>query len=104
MTDAPPPYPGINGYTGYQQSVGAGGFTNPSGASANMSSAEAKAAEAAGKITIYEHFFLSFNSIYFLNNFLAVETAYVDQASQPQTVYLPGDMPPSYDESVKKNN
>merc|ERR1711944_53892 len=38
MTDAPPPYPGINGYTGYQQSVGAGGFTNPSGASANMSS------------------------------------------------------------------
>ena len=51
--DAPPPYPGINGYTGYQQSVGAGGFTNPSGASANMSSAEAKAAEAAGKNTTF---------------------------------------------------
>ena len=60
MTDAPPPYPGINGYTAYQQSVGAGGFTNPSGASANMSSAEAKAAEAAGKISNQSTFFCKF--------------------------------------------
>ena len=71
MTDAPPPYPGINGYTGYQQSVGAGGFTNPSGASANMSSAEAKAAEAAGKITIYEHFVASSDFINFFDNFFS---------------------------------
>lgn len=84
MTDAPPPYPGINGYTGYQQTnIGAGGFTNPSGAASGMSSADAKAAEAA-----------------------AVETGYYDP-NQPNQVYLPGagnDLPPSYDDSVKKNN
>ena len=30
MTDLPPPYPGINGYSGYS----AGGFANPGGAAA----------------------------------------------------------------------
>jgi len=79
MTDAPPPYPGINGYSGYAtNTAGAGGFTVPSG----MSSADAKAAEAA-----------------------AVETGYVNP-NQPNTVYIPSpsDMPPSYDDSIKKNN
>ncbi len=63
MTDAPPPYPGINGFTGYAPpaggaGAGAGGFSAPgagAGAAAvasappatSMSAADAKAAEAA---------------------------------------------------------
>merc|ERR1711944_49318 len=44
MTDAPPPYPGINGCSGY---VGGGGFVNPQPAGAVGGGADAKAAEAA---------------------------------------------------------
>lgn len=58
MTDAPPPYPGINGFNGYSNGApgAAGGFVQPplattNGAaqttSAGMSSADRKAAEAA---------------------------------------------------------
>merc|ERR1712014_140634 len=51
MTDAPPPYPGINGNNGYSNgavgSGGAGGWTAPqANGSAQMTSAERKAAEA----------------------------------------------------------
>ena len=37
MTDAPPPYPGINGYSATAPYMGAGGFVNPptSGGSGN---------------------------------------------------------------------
>jgi len=90
MTDAPPPYPGINGYSssGY---VGAGGFVAPgvggatggvtSAPPAHMSAADAKAAEAA-----------------------QVQTGYVDP-NNSNTAYIPqNDMPPTYDESIKKNN
>ena len=73
MTDAPPPYPGINGYSasGY---VGAGGFVSPPGPggavgsappASQMSSADAKAAEAA-----------------------QVQTGYVDP-NNPHTAYVP---------------
>jgi len=91
MTDAPPPYPGINGYSsaGY---VGAGGFVQPpplpttggaqGGATGFTPNAQdAKAAEAAG-----------------------LQTGYVDP-NNPQMAYLPqNDMPPSYDDSINKKN
>ncbi len=86
MTESPPPYPGINGYSGYATANGAGGFTVPGGAAGgasapNMTSAEAKAAEAA-----------------------QVQTGYVDP-NNPTTAFIPpNDLPPSYDESTKKNN
>ncbi len=89
MTESPPPYPGINGYSGYATANGAGGFTVPGGAGGaaggasapNMTSAEAKAAEAA-----------------------QVQTGYVDP-NNPTTAFIPpNDLPPSYDESTKKNN
>jgi len=90
MTDAPPPYPGINGYSAsapYAAPVGAGGFVIPVGAQggatggSNTNGADAKAAEAAG-----------------------LQTGYVDP-NNPQMAYLPqNDMPPSYDDSIKKNN
>jgi len=62
MTDAPPPYPGINGFNGYNNAAAAtsgacgGGFTMPTASTngsggeastAQMSSADRKAAEAA---------------------------------------------------------
>ena len=62
MTDAPPPYPGINGYSGY---VGGGGFVNPQPAGAVGGGADAKAAEAA-----------------------QVQTGYIDP-NNPQTAYIP---------------
>jgi hypothetical protein len=67
MTDAPPPYPGINGYSGYATgTAGAGGFTAPPGGGhQGMSAADAKAAEAA-----------------------QVQTGYVDP-NNPQTAYIP---------------
>jgi len=88
MTDAPPPYPGINGYSASAPYMGAGGFVNPSAGGAqggatggNMNGSDAKAAEAAG-----------------------LQTGFVDP-NNPQMVYLPqNDMPPSYDDSTKKNN
>lgn len=69
MTDAPPPYPGVNGYSGYATGgIGAGGFAPPGAAgsqSSTMTSAEAKAAEAA-----------------------AVQTGYYDP-NNPNTAYVP---------------
>ena len=76
MTDAPPPYPGINGYSsgGY---LGAGGFVSPPGPPSSTGGAQggatgftpnasdAKAAEAAG-----------------------LQTGYVDP-NNPQVAYLP---------------
>ena len=73
MTDAPPPYPGINGYSasGY---LGAGGFVSPSSSTGGAqggatgvtpSAPDAKAAEAAG-----------------------LQTGYVDP-NNPQMAYLP---------------
>ena len=53
MTDAPPPYPGINGYNGYANggaaaaNVGGGGWSAAAGGAQPMSSADRKAAEAA---------------------------------------------------------
>ena len=74
MTDAPPPYPGINGYSAsapYAAPMGAGGFVIPGGAQggatggSNTNGADAKAAEAAG-----------------------LQTGYVDP-NNPQMAYLP---------------
>ena len=74
MTDAPPPYPGINGYSAsapYAAPLGAGGFVIPGGAQggatggSNTNGADAKAAEAAG-----------------------LQTGYVDP-NNPQMAYLP---------------
>ena len=96
MTDAPPPYPGINGYNGYAAAAGgpplggaaasapptqqAGGF---------VSSADAKAAEAAGGGPAYQP-----------------QQGWYDP-NNPHTAYVPqngGDMPPSYDDSQKKKD
>lgn len=69
MTDAPPPYPGINGYSAGAGYVGAGGFAVPGaqgGAAASApSSADAKASEAA-----------------------QVQTGYIDP-NNPQVAYIP---------------
>ena len=63
MTDAPPPYPGINGYHGY--AGGADGFTP-----APMSSAAAKETEAMASTSA------------------PMQTGYYNP-NQPGTVYLP---------------
>ena len=89
MTDAPPPYPGISGYTGGAAGGGgAGGFVASappaSGSNGAMSSADAKAAEAAGQ----------------------VRTAYYDP-NNPGMAFLPtqnNDLPPSYSESQSKKD
>ena len=62
MTDAPPPYPGINGYHGYAS--GANGFTP------TMSPAAAKEAEALASASA------------------PIQTGYYNP-NQPGTVYLP---------------
>lgn len=87
MTDAPPPYPGINGYNGY---AAAGG--PPLGASAPpaqgfVSPGDAKAAEAAGSGSQNPQ-----QGWYDPNN--------------PNTAYLPqnGDLPPSYDYAQKNKD
>jgi len=95
MTDAPPPYPGINGFNGYNNAAagppGGGGFMvngQPAAAAANgqtqMSSAERKAAEAA-----------------------QVQVGYYDP-NNPQYAYVPPpayqEAPPTYDASQKKND
>ena len=67
MSDMPPPYPGISGFTGYS----GGGFANPGGAAA-----------------------------------APVQAGFVDP-NNPNTAYIPppqNEQPPSYDDSVKKNN
>ena len=43
MTDAPPPYPGINGYHGYASGSGANGFTPTSSSAAKEAEAMASA-------------------------------------------------------------
>ena len=81
MTDAPPPYPGINGYNGY---VGAA-----AGASAPpMTSAEAKAAEAAASGTQGQ-----------------VQNGWYDP-NNPGAAFVPAganELPPSYEDSQKKD-
>eukprot|EP00095_Tigriopus_kingsejongensis_P010127 maker-scaffold75_size407189-snap-gene-1.17 protein:Tk10127 transcript:maker-scaffold75_size407189-snap-gene-1.17-mRNA-1 annotation:"ww domain-binding protein 2" len=79
MTDAPPPYPGINGYNGY---AAAGASAPP----ANGSAADAKAAEAAASAMPQPQ-----NGWYDPNN--------------PHTAYVPQgfEHPPSYDDATKKN-
>ena len=85
MTDAPPPYPGINGNQGYSSGAtgGAGGWSAP-GAGAGMTAAQRKEAEAA-----------------------QVQNGYYDPAN-PGYAYVPppaySDLPPSYGESNKKND
>ena len=87
MTDAPPPYPGITGYTpgttNGAAAVGAGGFVTAS-ASPAMSSADAKAAEAAASGG-------------------QVRTGYYDPTNAG-TAFLPSDLPPSYSDAQKKND
>jgi hypothetical protein len=82
MTDAPPPYPGINGYNGYAASA-------PPAQHTNMTAAEAKAAEAgasaAGPPT---------------------QNGWYDP-NKPNVAYIPNpqttEMPPPYNDSMKKN-
>jgi len=93
MTDAPPPYPGINGNNGYS-SGGAGGWVAPGAAAtqqngapgpqAQMTSAERKAAEAAGTL----------------------QTGYYDP-NNPGQAYVPppayyNEPPPSYSQQGNK--
>lgn len=88
MTDAPPPYPGINGTNGYSNgaaSGGAGGWTAPQ-QNGNMSSADRKAAEAAQP----------------------VQTGYYDP-NNPGQAYVPpppyyNEPPPSYSDQGNKKN
>ena len=86
MTDAPPPYPGINGNNGYSNGAagaGAGGWTAPqTNSSAQMTSAEASAPP--------------------------VQTAYFDP-NNPGQAYVPppayyNDPPPGYTDTTDKKN
>jgi len=101
MTDAPPPYPGIGGAAPYPNLAASnptthGAWSAPQGAGAMSASApytngtscaaDAKASEAAASGI--------------------VQTGYYDPTN-PQTAYIPpgtGELPPSYDESTKKDN
>jgi len=83
MTDAPPPYPGINGTQGYS-SAGAGGWTAPSN---NLTPAQRKEAEAAASGVSVQ------NGYYDPNN---SNVAYV-----PPPAY--NDLPPAYEDHNKKN-
>ena len=91
MTDAPPPYPGINGYNGYAAAGGGpplGAAASPSAPPQGFASPhDAKAAEAAGSAAQNPQ-----QGWYDPNN--------------PHTAYLPqtGDFPPSYDDSQKKKD
>jgi hypothetical protein len=88
MTDAPPPYPGINGYNGYNNGASAAGGWSappPQHNGVAMSAADAKAAEAA-----------------------QCQTGYYDP-NNPNVAFVPppphyNEAPPSYDESNKKDN
>jgi len=91
MTDAPPPYPGINGTNGYSTgaSGGAGGWTAPQQANgqAPLTSAERKAMEAAAP---------------------PVQTGYFDP-NNPGQAYVPppayfNDPPPGYSDDRSKKN
>ena len=89
MTDAPPPYPGINGHQGYSNGGGAvGGAGGWSAPASNMTSAQRKEAEAAGSAA-------------------QVQNGYYDP-NNPQFAYVPppaySDLPPSYGDSNKKND
>jgi len=92
MTDAPPPYPGINGNNGYSTNGGAGaagGWTLPNQQNGTqMTSAERKAAEAAQSAQ-------------------TVQTGYYDP-NNPGQAYVPPpsyyDPPPSYNDQHNKKN
>jgi len=94
MTDAPPPYPGINGNNGYSTNGGAGagaagGWTLPNQQNGSqMTSAERKAAEAAQSAQ-------------------TVQTGYYDP-NNPGQAYVPPpsyyDPPPSYNDQHNKKN
>ena len=93
MTDAPPPYPGINGYQGYATPGMQGAAAAPAAPAAAsappMTSAQAKEAEAMGQALPNQ------NGWYAPNN--------------PHTAYMPAaagsnDMPPSYEDSQKKKD
>jgi len=91
MTDAPPPYPGINGYNGYSNggaSAGAGGWSQPG--AENMTSAQRKEAEANA------------------SSAPPIQTGYYDP-NNPGVAYVPppayyNEAPPSYTESSKKKD
>ena len=89
MTDAPPPYPGINGFNGY-----AAAPQQPNGGH-TMTSAEAKAAEANAPPPPMPA--------------AAPQNGWYDP-NNPHTAYVPapppgaGELPPSYDASTKKND
>ena len=84
MTDAPPPYPGINGDSMGYNSGGAGGWTAPGN---NLTSAQRKEAEAAASAPVQTGYFDPNNS----------GVAYV-----PPPAY--NDLPPAYDEDKNKKN
>lgn len=83
MTDAPPPYPGINGTQGYT-SGGAGGWTAPP---SNLTPAQRKEAEAAASGA-------------------PVQNGYYDP-NNPNLAYVPppayNDLPPAYEDHNKKD-
>jgi len=89
MTDAPPPYPGINGNNGYSNGA-AGGWTAPNTQQYdNMTSAERKEAEANAPPA-------------------PVQTGYFDP-NNPGQAYVPppayyNEAPPSYSDAGKKND
>merc|ERR1712032_590299 len=92
VSDAPPPYPGINGTNGYSNGAagggGAGGWTAPhANGSTRMTSAERKAAEASAP---------------------PVQTGYYDP-NNPGQAYVPppayyNDPPPGYADTRDKKN
>ena len=86
MTDAPPPYPGINGTQGYS-SGGAGGWTAPTAPASNLTPAQRKEAEAAASAA-------------------SVQNGYYDPGN-PNVAYVPppayNDLPPAYEDHNKKD-
>ena len=88
MTQSPPPYPGINGYNGYA-APGAAAYNGPN--TNGMSSADAKAAEAAASAMP------------------PPQAGWVDPRN-PYQAYVPNappthvELPPTYDDATKKEN
>jgi len=94
MTDLPPPYPGINGNQGYAQPGAAGGWTQSPPSQDPMSSADRKAAEAAGSGSAGAG--------------AQLQTGYYDP-NNPGHAYVPppayySEPPPTYGQSNKKND
>ena len=80
MTDAPPPYPGINGFNGYA-AAGAAAAMPSAPAQATSNGHDAKAASASQP----------------------PQQGWYDPA-KPNVAYLAGDAPPTYEDSQKKKN